>query len=70
MQAIFFVGFSILINLGASVGSRMNALSTLAEWKYFDFDWPNPQVKQEYLEKGEYNFSNIVPIDVDYSNGN
>ena len=35
------------------------------EWKYIDFDWPSPEIKQQYVDSGDYNFTKIVPIDVD-----
>ena len=35
------------------------------QWKYIDFDWPSPKIKQQYIDSGDYNFTKIIPIDVD-----
>ena len=35
------------------------------QWSYIDFDWPTPEIKQQYIANGVYNYSKIVVLDVD-----
>ena len=47
--------------------SQNKILRTMFQWKYIDFDWPSHAIKQQYIQNGIYDYTAIVPIDVDYS---
>ncbi|XP_058808636.1 major royal jelly protein 3-like isoform X2 [Phymastichus coffea] len=55
--------FAILLFTSATLAS--SKLKTIYEWKYIDYMWESPAQKERYLQNGEYDYTNIVPIDVD-----
>lgn len=69
MKILIFLGLFVLMSLKESSGQKHQLLHTLFEWKYIDFDWLMPRTREEYIRRGDYNFSNITPIDVDLSIG-
>ncbi|KAJ8688168.1 hypothetical protein QAD02_023963 [Eretmocerus hayati] len=47
--------------------SQKPNLVTEFEWKYFDYDWLSPHMKDYYIKQGLYNPKAILSIDVDRS---
>lgn len=44
-------------------------LETKYQWKYFDYKYPSEDFKANYKKYGYYNYSNIIPNDVNYAPG-
>lgn len=44
-------------------------METVFEWKYIDFDWPSEAMKQAYVAKQWYNYTAIIPGDINRSKG-
>ncbi|KAJ8687047.1 hypothetical protein QAD02_022841 [Eretmocerus hayati] len=40
-------------------------LETAYQWRYIDYVWPSEDVKQDAIATGAYNYTNIMPMDVD-----
>lgn len=44
-------------------------MDTLFEWKYVDYLWQSEAKRQEAIDSGAYDFSRVLPMDVDKSKG-
>ena len=62
---MFKLIFLLLIIKSVVCYYKQNPLILEYQWKYIDFDWPSPEIRQQYINSDDYNFTRIVPIDVD-----
>jgi hypothetical protein len=44
-------------------------MDSIFEWKYIDYLWISEVVRQEAVQNGTYDFSRILPMDVEKSRG-
>ncbi|KAJ8687090.1 hypothetical protein QAD02_022884 [Eretmocerus hayati] len=49
------------------VSSAARKMNTIFQWRYIDFTWPSRAVKQEAIRTGAYNYSEVIPMDIDVS---
>lgn len=40
-------------------------LNSILEWRQIEFNFPNPFVRADAINRGLFNQSNVVPVDVD-----
>ena len=56
--------FCILLHF-AIESCGLPLLETVYAWKYINYEWDSPQEMQNEFENGQYNYSKIIPMDVD-----
>lgn len=61
------LSLGILILVVVTVTSHK--LETVYEWKHIDYLWDSNEQKERYIRNGDYDYENIVPIDVDKAQG-
>ena len=64
---------SLLCALALVAGSCALAsagqMDTLFEWRYIDYLWPSEAARTAAIQSGAYDYSRILPMDVDKAPG-
>lgn len=42
-------------------------MDTIYEWKYIDYSWTSDDHRYQAIKSGQYNYTRILPMDVDKS---
>ncbi|KAJ8687041.1 hypothetical protein QAD02_022835 [Eretmocerus hayati] len=56
-----------LIALGMSSMLVSSQMDTVFQWRYIDYTWPSDDAKREAILSGAYNYTQVVPMDIDVS---
>lgn len=59
----------VLVTSAVLISAGTGKLDTVYEWKYVDYDWESPTRRLEAINSGEYDFSRVLPMDVDKAPG-
>ncbi|KAJ8669798.1 hypothetical protein QAD02_001057 [Eretmocerus hayati] len=59
------ITLSIISFISCIEASPTDKLQTVYQWRYFDYVWPSESDKQNAIRNGVYNYSQIIPMDVD-----
>lgn len=49
----------------AVVSQQQPQLNSIREWRQIDFNFPNQFIRADAINRGLFNQSNVVPVDVD-----
>lgn len=56
-------------NIYINVAAYQEHFRTIYQWRYFDYKWKNASHKAAAIATGDYNYTQCVIIDADYSKG-